>query len=602
MNSTPLLRRLAFTPLRDLLRLNISGSLDARSHIESLDLPDEAKHLIDRIVIRTRIWRSEKIDVADELASHFREGLASGRSMRDLIERFGDERAAAQLIRRAKRRERSWFWHVRHRAMQAMGVLIVVYAGLIAYFLSGEAVIKVDYVAKLNAPFLTTPEDQRAWPLYRAALTELGLMRKADGTDALPGLGDAIHASPGEPGWREGEAFRRANRAGIEKLYHASTLPKLAFPVTERLDELTLPQSDDDTQSALPPSLAGSVMALQLHQLLPTRAVIQVLYGDAIDAGLRGDAAGLIRAVEAIERVSLQLREAPFLISQLVALGGRSLSVRAVGSALQFHADRPFLTDADLLRLARDISAGNVPADLIDFEGEKMLMLDMVQRLYTDDGTGNGRIASDGIDAMLQLASSSQQVPWGRGYELRKALTGPLAMLFMPSRRELVDRYMKQLEEVEAIGARRSTLDERISLDERLDESLSRRYALVDAIMPSLNRVHRSGLEFLAFRDATLAAIAIERYRQASSVLPKSLDELVPQYLSAVPIDPIDGEPLRLRIVDDRPVIYSVGIDRDDDNGLPPSTRFGRDRTDLGGDPDRPSNGDWILFPLVPNW
>src|SRR5262249_24615218 len=43
--------------------------------------------------------------------AHFTDGIASGVSPEDLIQAFGDEANAAQLIRRAKRRNRPLYWH-----------------------------------------------------------------------------------------------------------------------------------------------------------------------------------------------------------------------------------------------------------------------------------------------------------------------------------------------------------------------------------------------------------------------------------------------------------------------------------------------------------
>ncbi len=45
--------------------------------------------------------------------------------------------------------------------------------------------------------------------------------------------------------------------------------------------------------------------------------------------------------------------------------------------------------------------------------------------------------------------------------------------------------------------------------------------------------------------DLARTALAIERYRLATGKIPERLEELVPQYLRAVPTDPFDGQPIR---------------------------------------------------------
>jgi len=62
-----------------------------------------------------------------------------------------------------------------------------------------------------------------------------------------------------------------------------------------------------------------------------------------------------------------------------------------------------------------------------------------------------------------------------------------------------------------------------------------------------------------------IAALAAERFRLQRDRWPTSLAELTPDQLAAVPLDPFDGQPLRLRRREDGIVIYSGGpIGRDD--------------------------------------
>ncbi|HEX2972612.1 MAG TPA: hypothetical protein VHP11_09785 [Tepidisphaeraceae bacterium] len=50
--------------------------------------------------------------------------------------------------------------------------------------------------------------------------------------------------------------------------------------------------------------------------------------------------------------------------------------------------------------------------------------------------------------------------------------------------------------------------------------------------------------------------------------LPTKLEDLCPAYLSEIPIDPFDGQPMRLKIDGEQAVVYSVGPDRKDDGGV----------------------------------
>ena len=99
----------------------------------------------------------------------------------------------------------------------------------------------------------------------------------------------------------------------------------------------------------------------------------------------------------------------------------------------------------------------------------------------------------------------------------------------------------------------------------------------------------------LGRRDGLLPGIALEVYRRQRGTYPDSLDALVPQFLPKVPADRITGEPIRYRIVDGRPLIYSVGADRKDDGGRP--TADPRAAATWEANPDPLPDGDWVLYP-----
>jgi len=76
-----------------------------------------------------------------------------------------------------------------------------------------------------------------------------------------------------------------------------------------------------------------------------------------------------------------------------------------------------------------------------------------------------------------------------------------------------------------------------------------------------------SDLECVAQLEMAKVLLAVERYRLAHARLPETLDQLVPDYLAAVPTDPFDGMPLRYKRFDRGFLVYSVGEDGKDDGG-----------------------------------
>lgn len=75
-------------------------------------------------------------------------------------------------------------------------------------------------------------------------------------------------------------------------------------------------------------------------------------------------------------------------------------------------------------------------------------------------------------------------------------------------------------------------------------------------------------IERSAYRRVCATAIACERYRLAHGNWPEKLEKLVPSYLDESPIDPFDDQPLRSATDAESIVVYSIGMDREDDGGI----------------------------------
>ena len=71
-------------------------------------------------------------------------------------------------------------------------------------------------------------------------------------------------------------------------------------------------------------------------------------------------------------------------------------------------------------------------------------------------------------------------------------------------------------------------------------------------------------------RSLTMCAVALKRYQLRYGKPPASLDALVPEFLSSVPVDYMDGKPMKYHLnADGSFVLYSVGADGHDDGGDP---------------------------------
>ena len=90
--------------------------------------------------------------------------------------------------------------------------------------------------------------------------------------------------------------------------------------------------------------------------------------------------------------------------------------------------------------------------------------------------------------------------------------------------------------------------------------------------------------------DSADAAIAAELYRRKNGKWPTKLDDLVPEFLPAVPTDPFTNLPLVMKASAESCKVYSVGPDGVDHGGNLESTMF--PGTDIGFEMPAPSGKD----------
>lgn len=101
-----------------------------------------------------------------------------------------------------------------------------------------------------------------------------------------------------------------------------------------------------------------------------------------------------------------------------------------------------------------------------------------------------------------------------------------------------------------------------------------------------------------AQRRLIITAIALERYRGKHGSYPKALSELAPEFLKVVPVDFMDGLPLRYRLTEDGHfILYSVGLDCVDNGGkiYQPMSDVDYERLNHPGRSPRQSDIVWPL-------
>ena len=586
-------RQINATPLRDLLRGRVSGRLDWRSRVDNSALPVEARDLIQRVVQRTRLWRLEKPAVADELIAHFADGVAAGTSASQLIAGFGNERVAAKLMRRAKRRGRPLAWRAFAVSFRVLLVFLAAYAVLLIRFCAGRPQISVDYVAQVNQPVLDTPADTRAWPLWRAAI-----IASASGfKDGSLVFANAINPSEERSAWIDTVAWLRSHGSAIDAAREAGQKQIFGFvlgpsgPIHDPALHFNFYSNGQD----------DSLGHVVLPYLNYTPVVVNLLSFDARNAAESGDGNRAEADLMSLLGLSRQLREADgFYVTQKVGL---EIAERAV-KRLQFilWTNPAALSGPALIRLSRAFAKPQVAADLISVNCVKAMFADMAQRTYSDDGRGDGHLTLRGWRLIPALTYENADGPHSNWASFIASTVPEIAL----SRAQIMAQCKKWIDDQEAqlhLPLRQVPADNTDAKIARMRKSPidSVRYGLLLQMMPGCTDMQASCETYLGERDGTLVAIALELYRRDRGRYPASLEALVPDLLPCIPADRITGDPVRYRLRDGRPIIYSVGADGMDDGGVPADT--------MGGTPDDRYSvqwlahrtgpihkGDWILY------
>lgn len=130
---------------------------------------------------------------------------------------------------------------------------------------------------------------------------------------------------------------------------------------------------------------------------------------------------------------------------------------------------------------------------------------------------------------------------------------------------------------------RRVDKDIALNFDRAMSQTGNSPYRVFSRLlMPALNKAIIHAARWQTQGDALMMACAAERHRLAKGAWPRSIAELVPDYLPFEPKDALNGSPFVYKIISPDSIhVYTFGWDEKDDQGQP-DPRLGR--------------GDWGVF------
>src|SRR5262249_1571712 len=148
---------------------------------------------------------------------------------------------------------------------------------------------------------------------------------------------------------------------------------------------------------------------------------------------------------------------------------------------------------------------------------ERIVFRDMLQRMYTDDGHGDGHLTFEGLQMLKMVSSSNQQM--ALNLDPIRFATGPAAMVVVASRQEVLQQYDRLIDMAESnlrVPIRNADWK---AYDHEIDEltgskTMKARYVLIAIMGPRLVNLQVAAERYLGQRDGILVGIALEAFRR----------------------------------------------------------------------------------------
>ena len=299
-----------------------------------------------------------------------------------------------------------------------------------------------------------------------------------------------------------------------------------------------------DGPNAILPHLAlHKSMAVQLR----TRAAARVAAGDT---------AGAAEDIDTMFRLAELTGEDPTLIGYLVRVAIQNIASGAFWDGTSQHA----WSEAQLVAFQQRFAALKQRDALVQaFRGERLFGKTTFELMR------QGRLDPEMLGAMDS----------GRDGFIGAVMPKAWLLQNQAYHSRVMDQVVDALQRSDperGIGAKGSAWEtERI--DGWLVDTTRQRYhpyrIFTHMLLPALAQVHAKADRSLTTARLAMAVAALERHRLANGGYPKALADLVPRFLPTVPLDPMDGQPLRYRLnADGSFTLYGVGTNHADDNGV----------------------------------
>jgi hypothetical protein len=460
------------------------------------------------------------------------------------------------------------------RIWLAVAVVLSAIAGIIWFASHRGAGVAEKYKAELRAKGEKLSFAELGFP--RQPENEAGLARLTNAVAQIqpggffPGLLSPMHfVGPGraQVSWRSSEVVPTNNGGGTTNETSWEELNKHLADAADQLAEIRSAVEQPMRWFLYDPaSYLKNMPNGPWQPFLPMRTAAQWLSADAIGALHAAERDRALKDLHALVQLTEFGKEDSMLVAQMIRVAISGLGLSVTWEALQdANWAEPELAamqrDWERVDLLKALETGFLGARAFGEAGFADIRENGaqwgIQRMLRQQSTPSG---------MESLENTLVAFAWKMSAQEDELMVFRSYQTALDSMRDL-QKDKSWLE----VQARQQRLIAEI--DKLVGESMGlRKYQFLfsAAIIPNVLKASQTVVKNETQRRLTVVAIALKRFELVHHRLPASLPELAPEFLAAVSIDPMSGQPLRYRLnADGSFVLYSVGEDGRDDGGDP---------------------------------
>ncbi len=400
--------------------------------------------------------------------------------------------------------------------------------------------VKVD-LAEFIPPPVPDERNFAAIPLFQNAFANPGtmtLLRIPDVSGAKkPGFGNRLKGElPNLAAWQA--YFVQAKYLSTAGTDPAADVLQALEHYAPQWEELRLASARPECQ--FPVRYQDGVYAAMPH-LTPFDGATQIVLLRMIAHLAQGDSASAYEDFRVGIRLYTALEKEPTLIAGMIRLMALARLENCVWAGLAQHK----WAAQDLEKITADFTRLRLMDDYALTIGSERGFNNMIYEQLVRTGT-------TGIPPLLQLVNANQP---SKPSIAAKFISGLMPTGWLRLSQARTNRYFDEM-------LNRVSQDPPRIYPERPEPSLPAnlsqvgivertRYILFFTLVPALSDIERKYAYAQTTADQTRIACALERHRLAHGSFPASLDALVPDYLSALPRDVMNGQPLHFLLNSD---------------------------------------------------